>query len=112
MPLQSQYYANNQPGMFGYMGRNVLTGPGRNNWDLALIKNFSTPWFNGEHSNLQFRMETFNTFNHPQWQTAQAGCNAATAYGAPCTGNVNLGNGEVNAAWPPRYIQLGLKFLF
>src|SRR5262249_5750121 len=35
-PLASQYFANGQPGMFGYMGRNVLTGPGRNNWDLGL----------------------------------------------------------------------------
>jgi hypothetical protein len=113
-PLLSQYTATSPstPGMFGYMGRNVLTGPGRNNWDLALIKNFATPWFKGEHSNIQFRVETFNTFNHPQWQSAQAGCNGATAYGAPCTGNANIGNGEVSAAWAPRYIQFGLKFLF
>jgi len=26
--------------MFGYMGINQLTRPGRNNWDLALLKNF------------------------------------------------------------------------
>jgi hypothetical protein len=38
-----------------------------NNWDLGLTKNFQLPWYNGEHSNLQFRWETFNTFNHPQW---------------------------------------------
>ena len=112
MPLLSQYSANNQSGMFGYMARNALTGPGRNNWDLALIKNFEAPWFKGEHSNFQFRVETFNTFNHPQWQGVQAGCNANTAYGAPCTGNTNLGNGEVSSAWAPRYIQFGLKFLF
>ena len=49
--------------MFGYMGRNVLTGPGRNNWDLALLKDFRAPWFNGEYSTFQFRLETFNTFN-------------------------------------------------
>ena len=69
-PLMSQLYANSEPGMFGYMGRNVLTGPGRNNWDLALLKDFQTPWFKGEHSMLQFRLETFNTFNHPQWVTS------------------------------------------
>jgi len=62
----SQLASNGEPGMFGYMGKNALTGPGRNDWDLGLTKNFQLPWFNGEHSNLQFRWETFNTFNHPQ----------------------------------------------
>lgn len=61
-----QLPSNNEPGMFGYMGKNALTGPGRNDWDLGLTKNFELPWFNGEHSNLQFRWESFNTFNHPQ----------------------------------------------
>jgi hypothetical protein len=46
-PLQSQLLANNEPGMFGYMGRNLLTGPGRNNWDLALHKNFELPCGSG-----------------------------------------------------------------
>jgi hypothetical protein len=77
-PLVSQLAANGQPGMFGYMGRNVLTGPGRNNWDMALLKDFETPWFGAEHSTLQFRLETFNTFNHPQWQTISAFCSSAT----------------------------------
>ena len=54
--------------MFGWMGINQLTGPGRNNWDLALLKNFTAPWFRGEHSTIQFRWETYNTFNHPEWQ--------------------------------------------
>jgi hypothetical protein len=35
-----QLRADGQPGMFGYMGRNALTGPGRNNWDMALLKDF------------------------------------------------------------------------
>jgi hypothetical protein len=52
--------------MFGYIGRNILTGPGRNNWDIALMKNIATPWFGPEKGNIQFRLETFNTFNHPQ----------------------------------------------
>ncbi len=65
-PLESQLRADGQPGMFGTMGRNPLTGPGRNNWDMALLKDFQLPWFGGEHSTLQFRWETFNTFNHPQ----------------------------------------------
>jgi hypothetical protein len=108
-----QLYANNQPGMFGTMGRNPLTGPGRNNWDMALLKNFGAPWFNGEHSTVQFRWETFNTFNHPQWQYVQAGCGGGTPFGAPCSGITNnLGNGYVSSAWPARIMQFGLKFIF
>jgi Carboxypeptidase regulatory-like domain len=118
-PLQSQLAANNQPGMFGYMGRNALTGPGRNNWDLALHKEFALPWLKGEQSTLQFRLETFNTFNHPQWNTINIGCNGApnadgsSAFGRTCGGSdFNPGNGTVGSAWNPRNVQLALKFLF
>src|SRR5439155_26162546 len=76
-PLQSQRLADNEPRMFGYMGRNVLIGAGRNNWDLALHKGFEFRWFRSEHSTLQFRLETFNTFNHPQWRYISAGCNGS-----------------------------------
>lgn len=118
-PNFAQLAANNEPGMFGYLGRNVLTGPGRNNWDMALLKNFSLPWFKGEHSTLQFRWETFNTFNHPQWKSINDGCNGSpnndgsVAFGRPCGGQTyNLGNGEVSGAWAPRIMQFALKLVF
>jgi Carboxypeptidase regulatory-like domain len=108
-PLMSQLYANGQAGMFGYMGRNVLTGPGRNNTDLALLKDFQFPWFGSEHSTLQFRAETFNTFNHPQFRSVNAGCSSSIGFGQPCT---QTGNGEVSAAYNPRLVQFGLQFSF
>ena len=108
-PLFSQLYANGQSGMFGYMGRNVLTGPGRNNWDLALHKDFQLPWVHGEHSTLQFRWETFNTFNHPQWKTINASCASSIGFGNPCT---QQGNGEVASDWGPRVMQLALRLSF
>jgi hypothetical protein len=112
-PLLSQYYSNGEPGMFGYEGRNVLTGPGRNNWDIALLKDFQTPWFKGEHSSLQFRLETYNTFNHPQWKYINASCGGETPFGATCTGIANnYQNGEVTGAWLPRNVQLGMKLSF
>jgi len=112
-PTFSQLAANAQPGMFGYLGRNVLTGPGRNNWDLALLKEATTPWFHGEHSLLQFRWEAFNSFNHPQWKSVSAGCGGNTPFGEPCSGIANnLGNGYINGAWSPRIMQFGLKFTF
>jgi hypothetical protein len=108
-PNFNQLAANGEPGMFGYQGRNAIIGPGRNNWDLALLKNFQMPWFKGEHSKLQFRAETFNTFNHPQWKGFNAGCASTITFGQPCT---QTGNAEVNGDWGPRLIQLGMQFDF
>ena len=107
--------------MFGYMGRNFITGPGRNNWDITLLKNFELPWFGGEHSTLQFRWETYNTWNHTQFGPVQnsggsgvnTGCLGTTPFGGACTG-VSGGHllGTVNSAWDPRIMQFGLKFIF
>jgi hypothetical protein len=108
-PLLSQFRADNEPGMFGYLGRNALQGPGRNNSDLALLKNFPAPWFRGEHSEVQFRFETFNSFNHTQFNSINASCSSSLTFGQPCT---NLGNGEVAGAFSPRLIQIGLQFNF
>jgi hypothetical protein len=108
-PLMSQLYANGEPGMFGYLGRNVLTGPGRNNTDLGVLKAFELPWFGSEHSTLQFRAETFNSFNHPQWRGIRAECSGSIGFGQPCT---QTGNGEVSSAFNPRLVQFGLKFSF
>jgi hypothetical protein len=110
-PQFSQLLANGEPGMFGYMGRNILTGPGRNNFDMALEKNFSLPWFKGEHSTLQFRLESFNTFNHPQWNGFNYGCSSSNAFGEACNNNTTS-PGEVNSDWGPRNVQLGLKWMF
>ncbi len=110
-PQFSELFANGESNMFGNMGRNILAGPGRNNWDLALEKNVSTPWFRGEHATVQFRLETFNTFNHTQYQYANTGCSGKTPFGGVCTEN-NNSPGEFNTAWDPREMQLGLKFIF
>ncbi|MBZ5596329.1 MAG: TonB-dependent receptor [Acidobacteriia bacterium] len=107
-----QLRADNQPGMFGYMGKYALTGPGRNNWDIAVLRNFQAPWFKSEHSSLQFRFESYNTFNHPQWNGVNLFCSDQTAPGAPCNGDNNVGNGQVSGAARPRILQLGLKFVF
>ncbi|MGH9725577.1 MAG: hypothetical protein ACRD41_10970, partial [Candidatus Acidiferrales bacterium] len=49
---------------YGTLSRNVLRGPGINNWDISIIKN--TP-LGGETRSLQFRAEFFNAFNHTQF---------------------------------------------
>ncbi len=82
-------------------------------------RKFNLPWFGAEHSPLQFRVETFNTFNHPQWISVSAFCSGLAnadgtpAFGRTCGGTAyNSGNGEVGGTWAPRNIQLGMKFLF
>jgi hypothetical protein len=96
-------------GVFGSSGRNILREPGISNWDMGLIKYISIT----ERMKFQFRAETFNTFNHPQW-----GVDPATEGGSgPGTSaevvNVNAGNfGAITSARPSREIQFGGKITF
>lgn len=89
--------ANSVPGAtgFGDEGRNVCTGAGRNQWDISLFKNFVPK----EGTNLQFRAEFFNTFNHTQFN------GYFTGYGSS-------GFGAASSAFEPRIIEFGLKFSF
>jgi hypothetical protein len=105
-PNLDQLYADNQPGMFGYLGRNTVRGPGRNNWDLSLFKNFPFT----ERVGMQFRFETYNTWNHTQWSGVHTGCSDTVAAGGVCGTASNFG--QVDGAWSPRIIQLGLRLTF
>jgi len=105
-PTRDQLYADGQPGMFGYLGKNTLIGPGRNNWDLSLFKNITIH----ERTQVQFRFETFNSWNHTQWHDVNTGCSDTVGYGDVCGTAGNFG--QVTSAWSPRIIQLGLKFIF
>lgn len=85
---------------FGTAEKGVIRGPGRNNWDIALHKEFAgIPFINPEGANLQLRIESFNTFNHTQW----AGINANYSAG---------GFGNVNSTLGPRQVQLTMKLAF
>ena len=56
-------------GNFGTVGRNTLRAPNINNLDFALFKNFELPGT----MRLQFRIESFNAFNHPQFFAPEYG---------------------------------------
>jgi len=90
------------PGVFGNLGRNSLVGPGFQNWDISLLKNFHFT----EHRSLQFRAESFNIFNHTNFT------GVGTTLRLDAAGNPTGGFGAVNAAGPGRVISLGLKLLF
>jgi len=51
---------------FGNSRPGLLRGPGQNNTDLSLIKNFSVRW-PSDQAGVEFRAEMFNAFNHPQF---------------------------------------------
>jgi hypothetical protein len=44
-------------------GRNTLATPRTNNWDMAVVKRFST----SERTNVEFSAQAFNIFNHSQF---------------------------------------------
>jgi hypothetical protein len=109
----------NAQNAFGTMGRNIFRDTGFHNVDLSVSKNFRIR----ERMKAQFRIETFNIFNHPNFanpngatsgygqgafadpsQTSQFGCGCATPDNAAF--NPVLGSGSARA------IQLGLKFTF
>ena len=106
----------------GTAGRNSLNNPARTNFDVALLKNFP---LSGERYTLQFRMETFNLFNHTQFilydpNKGNTASNTVSCYGDANTGfsagasTCQAGNGFLHpvAAHRPRTLQFGLKLSF
>jgi outer membrane receptor protein involved in Fe transport len=93
-------------GQFGNSGRDILRGPGINNWDMGIGKDFKFT----ERIAFQFRAEAFNVFNHAQYGYDP---NTATSINAPVDNNPNDSKyGQVIAARPGRIIQLGGKIVF
>jgi hypothetical protein len=109
---------------FGNAGRNFLNNPSRINFDMSLLKHFPIR----EGSEVEFRAEAFNIFNHTQFRIydpnfGNTGSNTVSCYGGPnysagayfpggadcLTGNSFL---HPIDAHRPRTIQLGLKYNF
>jgi hypothetical protein len=89
-------------GKFGNSGRNILIGPGFNQWDMSLLKNFRFT----EARSLQFRAESFNVFNHASF----TGLNTTVRFDA--TGKPTQSYGAVTGSGPGRVLELGLKLIF
>jgi hypothetical protein len=99
------------PGSFGNAGRNTLTTPGIFSVDFELHKQFKMP-FNDRHA-VQFRLEAFNVFNHPNWGAPNGNILAGAAFpGQPATA-AHQGFGVVSGtSIAMRQLQLGLKYSF
>lgn len=82
-------------GTFGNASRDIVRGPGINNFDFSLDKSWDLP----ERASLKFSAQFFNIFNHPQFNSVDTGL------GDPAFG-------QINGANDPRLMQLGLHLRF
>ena len=109
---------------FGDAGRNALNNPSRLNFDMALLKHIKVR----EKSELELRLETFNTFNHTQFRIYDSNLgnqanNTVSCYGGATSGYSAAGGDGVDCltgsaflhpvdAHRPRTVQFGLKYAF
>jgi hypothetical protein len=80
---------------FGNAGKDAVVAPGLFNWNISLYKDFPIR----ESLHVQFRAESFNTFNH-------------TEFNAIDGGSADSNFGQVTSTYDPRELQFGLKVLF
>jgi hypothetical protein len=96
--LDATAYSVPTPGTFGNLKRNALHGPGRENVNFSLFKNFPI------HESLAFQLrgETFNLFNHPN------PANPNTRLGGPSFGFIS----DVQTGTSARILQIAGKIVF
>jgi len=82
---------------WGNLAEGAVRGPGRDNWNISLFKEFVISENRG--SALELRFESFNTFNHTQFN------GVGTTFGGG-------GFGAVNSVWDPRIFQFAVKLKF
>lgn len=92
------------PQLFGNAGRNILTGPPTRQADISLFKDFFFSEDQGRR--LQFRAESFNTSNTPQFNNPNASIGAAGA------GTITAAGAPLTFQRTSREIQLALKLYF
>ncbi|MBL8295022.1 MAG: TonB-dependent receptor, partial [Bryobacterales bacterium] len=102
------------PGSNG-MGRNMFRGPGYWNVDIGLQKMIDL----SEKLRLQFRMETFNTFNQANFETPSASSGGSNRITQPRFGEVcctavapNSTQNIIQTGESARVVQFALKMLF
>jgi hypothetical protein len=106
---------------FGTLGRNAIRGPRQTNFDFSVTKHFKVT----ERTNVEFRTDFFNLFNHVNYANPLSDFNAVPASALNADGTVtlaaaSLGTGLSNlnfgrilsASSNPRLIQFGLKLKF
>jgi hypothetical protein len=80
---------------FGNAGRDIVVGPGRTNFGTNLYKSFAFT----ERARFEFRAESFNTFNHTQFNNFHNNITGSDF-------------GEVSGVQDPRTFELAGKLIF
>jgi hypothetical protein len=89
------------PLAFGSATAGCLRGPGLNNLDASVFKNFrGIPWFTKEGATLQIRFESFNTLNHTEFNGVNLNYSSLSNFG------------QISSVYPARALQLGARFTF
>jgi len=84
-------------GTFGNVGRNTMIGPRLFNFDSSAIKDFHVT----ESQYLQFRFESFNSTNHPNWGNPDSNVFSPNTFGTITSTRTSM-----------RQLQLALKYIF
>lgn len=90
-------------GRIGNLGRNVLHGPGAVNFDFSLFKTFAI----SERHRVEFRAETFNIFNTPQFSNPGGNITAPASFGRSL-GIISTSSGFTTN----RQMQFALRYMF
>ncbi|MGD1103810.1 MAG: TonB-dependent receptor [Terriglobia bacterium] len=88
--------------LFGTTPRAALFGPGQNNWDISLSRNFPIK----EKITLQVRGDFSNAFNHVQFSNLNTSC--TTIVSGACGGAFGAATSDLGA----RTIQLDARVIF
>ena len=93
-------------GTYGNEHRSTLRYPGINNWDMSLSRTVAI----GERVKWNFRVDSFNVFNHPQVWTVNGGFSSGTPGGSLATTDASFG--QPTAYRDPRVMQFSTKVSF
>jgi hypothetical protein len=96
-PIPTSLQATYSYGFFGNSPHGPLRGPHMVDFDMAVMKNFTTY----EKQYLQFRIEAYNALNHPNFGQPSA----SVGPGVTTTG-------VISSAKPSRYLAIGFKYCF
>ena len=102
-------------GVQGNLGRNVISGFGMSQLDLALSREFKI----SDRMGLELRVEAFNAFNHPNFADPEKFLDSPLIGQSTSMLNMMLGTGSPGSGLSPllgsggpRALQLGLRFHF
>ncbi|MEO6816853.1 MAG: hypothetical protein ABI177_09130, partial [Edaphobacter sp.] len=88
---------------FGNARKDTVIGPGRVNFNTSIYKSFAMT----ERAHIEIRVESFNTFNHTQFDNIGQQFN-----GFNPDGTSQGSFGKVTSTYDPRTLELGGKFIF